>query len=320
MGRFITLHHHFQPMIAVSNLRKKYASVEALKGISFSIRQGEFFGLLGPNGAGKSTTIGIMSTLVVPDEGSVVIDGHDLKKEPMLCKQKIGVVPQELALYNELSAYDNLLFWGSLYDVKKDVLKQRIDETLKLFGLFDRRNDKVKAYSGGMKRRINIASALLHQPKVLFMDEPTVGIDPQSRNLIFEVMEKLHREGMTIIYTTHYMEEAERFCDRIAIIDNGTIVAQGTLDELKQQGGEKESLVITATGITEEKVTRLKAAGYAVSMQDEKLIFLSANMKTDMTRVIVACNDNGIDISHIDIRRINLETVFLSLTGKQLRD
>jgi ABC-2 type transport system ATP-binding protein len=307
-------------MIAVSNLRKKYASVEALKGISFSIRPGEFFGLLGPNGAGKSTTIGIMSTLVVPDEGSVVIDGHDLKKDPMLCKQVIGVVPQELALYNELSAYDNLMFWGSLYSVKSELLKQRIDETLKLFGLFDRRNDKVKTYSGGMKRRINIASALLHQPKVLFMDEPTVGIDPQSRNLIFEVMEKLHREGMTIIYTTHYMEEAERFCDRIAIIDNGTIVAQGTLDELKQQGGEKESLVITATGITEEKVAKLKAAGYAVSMQDEKLIFLSANMKTDMTRVIVACNDQGIDISHIDIRRVNLETVFLSLTGKQLRD
>lgn len=307
-------------MITVSNLRKKYASVEALKGISFSIRQGEFYGLLGPNGAGKSTTIGIMSTLVVPDEGSVMIDGHDLQKEPMLCKQTIGVVPQEIALYNELSATDNLMFWGSLYDVKKDVLKQRIDEMLKLFGLYERRNDKVKTYSGGMKRRINIASALLHQPKVLFMDEPTVGIDPQSRNLIFEVVEKLHREGMTIIYTTHYMEEAERFCDRIAIIDNGTIVAEGTLDELKHQGGEKESLVITATGINEEKIAALKTAGYVVSVQDEKLIFLSANMKTDMTRMIMACNDSGIDISHIDIRRVNLETVFLSLTGKQLRD
>jgi ABC-2 type transport system ATP-binding protein len=307
-------------MITVTDLRKSYGNVEALKGISFTIRQGEFYGLLGPNGAGKSTTIGIMSTLVVPDKGGVVIDGIELAKNPMQCKQVIGVVPQEIALYNELSAVDNLLFWGSLYGVKKDVLKQRIDETLKLFGLFDRRNDKVKTYSGGMKRRINIASALLHQPKILFMDEPTVGIDPQSRNLIFEVVEKLHKDGMTIVYTTHYMEEAERFCDRIGIIDNGTIVAQGTLDELKKQGGEKESLVITGTGITEEKIARLKSSGYVVSLQEEKLVFMSSSLKTEMPKMIMACNENGIDIEHIDIRRVNLETVFLSLTGKQLRD
>lgn len=307
-------------MITVTDLRKSYGSVEALKGISFTIQQGEFYGLLGPNGAGKSTTIGIMSTLVVPDKGGVVIDGNDLAKNPMQCKQVIGVVPQEIALYNELSAVDNLLFWGSLYGVPKDVLKKRIDETLKLFGLFDRRNDKVKTYSGGMKRRINIASALLHEPKILFMDEPTVGIDPQSRNLIFEVVEKLHKDGMTIVYTTHYMEEAERFCDRIGIIDNGTIVAQGTLDELKAQGGDKESLVIVGTGITEEKTAKLKSAGYTVSIQDEKLVFMSSSLKTDMPKMIMACNENGIDIEHIDIRRVNLETVFLSLTGKQLRD
>jgi len=307
-------------MITVTDLRKSFGNVEALKGISFTIRPGEFYGLLGPNGAGKSTTIGIMSTLVTPDRGGVVIDGIDLAKNPMLCKQVIGVVPQEIALYNDLSAVDNLLFWGSLYGVKKDVLKQRIDSTLKLFGLFDRRNDKVKTYSGGMKRRINIASALLHEPKILFMDEPTVGIDPQSRNLIFEVVEKLHKDGMTIVYTTHYMEEAERFCDRIGIIDNGTIVAQGTLDELKAQGGDKESLVIAGNGITEEKVAKLKSAGYTVSVHEEKLIFTSASLKTDMPKMIMACNENAIDIEHIDIRRVNLETVFLSLTGKQLRD
>lgn len=307
-------------MIEVSDLRKSYGNVQALKGISFSIQPGEFYGLLGPNGAGKSTTIGIMSTLVVPDTGKVNIDGHDLEREPKVCKQTIGVVPQEIALYNELSAEDNLLFWGSLYGVKKDVLKQRIDETLKLFGLFDRRNDKVKTYSGGMKRRINIASALLHQPKILFMDEPTVGIDPQSRNLIFEVVEKLHKEGMTIVYTTHYMEEAERFCDRIAIIDNGTIVAQGTLDELKQQGGQKESLVVKGASITEDKIAKLKATGFELSHSEEQLAFFSSNLKTDMPKMIVACNDNGIEIEHIDIRRVNLETVFLNLTGKQLRD
>lgn len=307
-------------MITVNDLRKSYGNTEALKGISFSIRQGEFYGLLGPNGAGKSTTIGIMSTLVAPDKGSVTIDGNDLAKNPMQCKQVIGVVPQEIALYNELTAVDNLVFWGSLYGVKKDTLMQRIEATLKLFGLYERRNDKIKAYSGGMKRRINIASALLHQPKVLFMDEPTVGIDPQSRNLIFEVVEKLHKDGMTIVYTTHYMEEAERFCDRIGIIDNGTIIAQGTLDELKQQGGEKESLVISGNGISEEQLTKLKAAGYTVALSEEKLTFLSADLKTEMPKMIVACNDLGIDIAHIDIRRVNLETVFLSLTGKQLRD
>lgn len=307
-------------MITVTDLKKSYGSTVALKGISFTIHPGEFYGLLGPNGAGKSTTIGIMSTLVNPDNGTVTIDGNDLKKNPKQCKQVIGVVPQELALYNDLSAVDNLLFWGSLYGVSKSDLQKRIDETLKLFGLYDRRNDKVKTYSGGMKRRINIASALLHNPKVLFMDEPTVGIDPQSRNLIFEVVEKLHKEGMTIVYTTHYMEEAERFCDRIGIIDNGTIIAQGTLDELKAQGGEKESLSITGNGISEEKVAKLKAAGFTVSASENKLSFIASNMKTEMPKMIVACNDAGIDIEHIDIHRVNLETVFLGLTGKQLRD
>jgi ABC-2 type transport system ATP-binding protein len=312
--------HYLSRMITVTDLKKSYGSTVALKGISFTIHPGEFYGLLGPNGAGKSTTIGIMSTLVNPDNGTVVIDGNDLKKNPKQCKQVIGVVPQELALYNELSAVDNLMFWGSLYGVSKSDLQKRIDETLKLFGLYDRRNDKVKTYSGGMKRRINIASALLHNPKVLFMDEPTVGIDPQSRNLIFEVVEKLHKEGMTIVYTTHYMEEAERFCDRIGIIDNGTIIAQGTLDELKAQGGEKESLVITGTGISDDKVAKLKSAGFIVSAGEGKLSFIASNMKTEMPKMIVACNDAGIEIEHIDIHRVNLETVFLSLTGKQLRD
>lgn len=307
-------------MITVSNLKKSYGATTALSGIAFSIQSGEFYGLLGPNGAGKSTTISIMSMLVPSDSGVITIDGKNISDEPIACKKVIGVVPQEIALYGELSAVDNLLFWGSLYGVSKSVLKTRIDETLTLFGLYDRRNDKVKTYSGGMKRRINIASALLHHPKVLFMDEPTVGIDPQSRNLIFEVMEKLHKDGMTIVYTTHYMEEAERFCDRIGIIDNGTIVAQGTLEELRLQGGEKESLLVSGSGITEEKQTQLVALGFDVVIQDEHLLFLSSHMKGDMPRVVMACNELGIDILHIDIRKVNLESVFLSLTGKKLRD
>src|SRR5882724_12900607 len=261
-------------MISVSNLSKSYDGVQALKGISFDIKQGEFYGLLGPNGAGKTTTISIMSTLLEPSGGSVTIAGLDLKSNPTECKKTVGVVPQEIALYNELSAYDNLMFWGSLYDVSKSELKLRIDETLKLFGLFERRNDKVKTYSGGMKRRINIASALLHQPKVLFMDEPTVGIDPQSRNLIFEVVEKLHNEGMTIVYTTHYMEEAERFCDRIGIIDNGQIIAQGTLDELKSLSKIREAIVVSCANLTDSLYEKISSEWEGVTRVENVIHFL----------------------------------------------
>lgn len=307
-------------MISVSSLKKSYGAVLALKGISFDIKQGEFYGLLGPNGAGKTTTISIMSTLLEPDSGSVKIAGFDLKTNPTDCKKVIGVVPQEIALYNEMSAYDNLMFWGSLYNVAKGELKSRIDETLKLFGLYDRRNDKVKAYSGGMKRRINIASALLHQPKVLFMDEPTVGIDPQSRNLIFEVVEKLHKDGMTIVYTTHYMEEAERFCDRIGIIDNGQIIAQGTLNELKSLSKISETIVVSFLNLSDDLFEKIYSGSEGVKRHESDVYFATADVKKDLAAIVLKCSQAGLTISHIDIKKVNLETIFLSLTGKQLRD
>jgi ABC-2 type transport system ATP-binding protein len=307
-------------MINVSNLRKTFDTIEALKGISFNIQQGECYGLLGPNGAGKTTTISIMSTLIEPNDGEVTIAGYDLKKNPLECKKNIGVVTQEIALYNELSAYDNLLFWGGLYDVPKPELIARIEETVNLFGLTDRKNDKVKTYSGGMKRRVNIASALLHKPKVLFMDEPTVGIDPQSRNLIFEVVEKLHKEGMTIVYTTHYMEEAERLCDRVGIIDNGEIIAQGTLDELRTSGSMKETVVISFTNLSDERYTAIVNVWNDLQRFGDTIHFYSMNIQGDLSKIILKCNEVGLDIMHIDIRKINLETIFLSLTGKQLRD
>lgn len=307
-------------MISVSNLSKKFDAVQALKGISFNIKQGEFFGLLGPNGAGKTTTISIMSTILEPDEGSVNISGFDFKKNPTECKKTIGVVPQEIALYNELSAYDNLMFWGSLYDVPKGELKSYVDETLKLFGLYERKYDKVKTYSGGMKRRINIASALLHKPKILFMDEPTVGIDPQSRNLIFEVVEKLHKEGMTIVYTTHYMEEAERFCDRIGIIDNGKIIAQGTLEELKSLSKMKETIVVSFANLTDTLYEKISSEWEGLKLAENSIHFFSSDVKRDLSVIILKCNQVGLAISHIDILKVNLETIFLSLTGKQLRD
>jgi ABC-2 type transport system ATP-binding protein len=307
-------------MINVSNLRNTFDTVDALKGISFNIQQGECYGLLGPNGAGKTTTISILSTIIKPDEGEVNIAGYDLKKNPLDCKKNIGVVTQEIALYNELSAYDNLLFWGGLYNVPKPELTARIEETVNQLGLTDRKNDKVKTYSGGMKRRINFASALLHRPNVLFMDEPTVGIDPQSRNLIFEVVEKLHKDGMTIIYTTHYMEEAERLCDRIGIIDNGEIIAQGTLDELRTSGSMKESVVISYTNLTDERYNTIEKEWKDIQRSEDKIHFYSMNIQGDLSKIILKCNKFGLDIRHIDIQKINLETIFLSLTGKKLRD
>lgn len=307
-------------MIHASNLKKSFNTVDALKGISFHIPQGACYGLLGPNGAGKTTTISILSTVIEPDDGEITIAGFDLRKNPLECKKNIGVVTQEIALYNELSGYDNLLFWGSLYEIPRKELKERIDETLVLLGLTDRKNDKVKTYSGGMKRRINIGTALLHKPKILFMDEPTVGIDPQSRNLIFEVVEKLHQEGTTIIYTTHYMEEAERLCDQIGIMDNGAIIAQGTLNELRTLRSMKESVVISSANLTDILYSTIEKEWNDIRRIDDTIHFYSRNIQGDLSRIIIMCNVLGLDIRHIDIQKINLETVFLSLTGKKLRD
>ena len=307
-------------MISVTNLKKNYGATPALKGISFNIKEGEFYGLLGPNGAGKTTTISIMSTILEPSEGTVTIASHDLAKEPVACKRVIGVVSQEIALYNQLSAYDNLLFWGGMYKVPKAELKLRIDETLRLFGLFDRRNDKIKAYSGGMKRRINIASAILHRPQVLFLDEPTVGIDPQSRNLIYEVLETLHNQGMTMVYTTHYMEEAERFCNRIGVIDNGQIIAEGTLDELKAQSNMMETVMVACIHLPDGITERLSGTWKNIRKIENTLHFFTPHAKTDLSKIILQCSEMGLDIQNIDLKKVNLETIFLSITGKKLRD
>lgn len=308
-------------MIRAENLRKTYGKQVALNGISFTIGEGEFYGLLGPNGAGKTTTIGIISTIVEPDEGSVTINGLPLKENKIACKRMIGVVPQEISLYEKMSAKDNLLFWGSLYDIPKNILNERIDASLKMLGLYDRKNDKISTYSGGMKRRINIASALLHEPKILFMDEPTVGVDPQSRNLIFEVVEKLHQQGMSIVYTTHYMEEAEKFCDRIGIIDKGEIVAQGTLPELREISKMQESVIIRFHSVDaeKEKTLRQKITG-EFTLADNTLVYAGHDVQRELPKLVMACSESGFELSHIDIQKVNLETIFLKLTGKQLRD
>ena len=292
----------------------------AVDHINFSVKHGEIFGFLGPNGAGKTTTINMLITVLKPTEGKASILCYDIAQQNNDVRNTIGVVPQEIALYNELSAYDNLLFWGGIYNVPKPELIARIDEALNLLGLTDRKNHKVKTYSGGMKRRINIASTLLHRPNILLMDEPTVGIDPQSRNLIFEVVEKLHKEGMTIVYTTHYMEEAERLCNRIGIIDNGEIIAQGTLNELRTLGSMKETVVISFTNLSEELYTIIANDRNDLQRYNDTIHFYSMNIQGDLSKIIIKCNEVGLDIMYIDIRKINLETIFLSLTGKQLRD
>lgn len=306
-------------MIQVQNLSKSFQNIQAVNDISFTIKKGEIFGLLGPNGAGKSTTLNMMSTILKSDTGHIHIDGKPVNKNSEACKHLIGVVPQEISLYEDLSAYQNLLFWGELYGIPSKELKERIHTTLELIGLLDRKNDLIKTYSGGMKRRINIAAALLHHPKVLFMDEPTVGIDPQSRNHIFEVIETLNAQGMTIIYTTHYMEEVERLCDRIAIIDSGSIIAQGTQSELKELVLNKESIQLEFDILSESNIEQLeKVLPYTVTHNQNKLI-VDCTIK-DLSKVITACNELQLSIKDIQLNKVNLEAIFLSLTGKQLRD
>src|SRR5512147_3138459 len=217
-------------IVEANHLVKQYPGSDqpAVRDVSFAIQRGEIFGFLGPNGAGKTTTISMLACLLKPSGGSATLAGFDLARQAHDIKRRIGLVPQDLALYPTLSASDNLLFYGRIYGLKGTLLKQRVEDALKMVGLYDRRHEAIEKYSGGMKRRVNIAAGLLHQPEILFLDEPTVGVDPQSRNFIFDNVEELNRHGVTVLYTTHYMEEAERLCNRVAIIDQGKIVALDT--------------------------------------------------------------------------------------------
>lgn len=308
-------------MIHVQNLSKRYDDQFALEGVNLHIGAGEFYGLLGPNGAGKSTTINILSGIIAPDTGQVSIGGVSLLGQMHDYKMSIGVVPQEIALYNELSAFDNLMFWGGLYGISKVNLQKRIAELLQLIGLSDRANDKIKNYSGGMKRRINIASALLHNPKVLFLDEPTVGIDPQSRNLIFDVLRQLHCGGMTIVYTTHYMEEAERLCQRIGIIDNGRIMVEGTLDELKAKHNHKDIIHIHTKQIGDKELAAVRDVfGDEVVVEDTVVSIPFKNTAVGLQELIRQWNRLKLPLYKLNIAETNLETIFLDLTGKHLRD
>ena len=310
------------PLIEINGLVKKYGERVAVQGVSFSIEEGEIFGLLGPNGAGKTTTLSILSTLFPPDEGEVIVIGHDIVREAQQVKRLIGSVPQELALYPTLSAWDNLAFFGRIYGLQGANLKERITAVLALVGLTDRATEAVQTFSGGMKRRLNIAAGLIHRPRILFLDEPTVGVDPQSRNFIFEHVERLRAEGMTIVYTTHYMEEAERLCDRVAVMDEGRILALGTTKGLTDMLGggiiyvglpqeSLESLVPAVRGLTQVRM---------VTREENRLKIETSNARLALLELIELCNARNFSILSLEMLEPNLEGVFLHLTGKKLRD
>ncbi|MBI5960216.1 MAG: ABC transporter ATP-binding protein, partial [Chloroflexi bacterium] len=240
-------------IIEIRGLKKQFNppdGVWAVKGVTFEIMAGEVFSLLGPNGAGKTTTISMMSGLLTPTEGDVLMGGHSIRTEPMAVKQMIGVVPQELALYPSLTARQNLAFFGKMYGLSGAALKKRVDEVLEFAGLMDRANDPVQEYSGGMKRRVNIGVGLLHRPQILFLDEPTVAIDPQSRRNILDAVKELNQQGITVFYTTHYMEEAQELSHRVGIVDHGEIIAIGTQPELTQMVGQHDTLILKVPGVT----------------------------------------------------------------------
>lgn len=296
-------------MIAVDNLQKRYGAINAVDGVSFALAAGETFGLLGPNGAGKSTTIGMMSGVVRPDGGQVTL-GDGTNPMQAEARRAVGVAPQSLALYEELTAQQNLAFFARLYGLTGGRLSERVEWALDFAELQDRRKDRVGAFSGGMKRRLNLAAALVHDPQVLFLDEPTVGVDPQSRNHIFERVEQLRADGRTIVYTTHYMEEAQRLCDRVAIMDGGRILDIGSVEELIERHGGRS--VVRA---------QLRHPPDDPSLLPAPLDGLSLRFDSDQPFEAVAqLSSSGVALETLEVARPDLETVFLALTGRSLRD
>lgn len=310
------------PMITINALTKKYGDRVAVNNVNFSITEGEIFGLLGPNGAGKTTLLSLLSTLVTPDKGNVRINGHDTVRETRRVKPLIGFVPQDLALYPSLSAWDNLAFFGRIYGLGGTALKERVTALLAMVGLSDRAGDPVETFSGGMKRRLNIAAGLIHEPRILFLDEPTVGVDPQSRNFIFEHVERLHADGMTIIYTTHYMEEAERLCDRVAIMDQGRIIALDTMPGLLAMLGGGVMYAGLAQQSAQKLLPALKSLPHVrqVLAEDDRFKIATSDSSLALLELIELCKVRHISIISLEMLQPNLEGVFLHLTGKRIRD
>jgi ABC-2 type transport system ATP-binding protein len=346
------------PIVEAAGLVKRYGDFTAVDGVSFQIAEGSIFGLLGPNGAGKTTTISMLACLIAPDEGDVVVDGHSVRSDSRGVRRVLGVVPQENALYPTLTAAENLRFWGKMYGLSGKQLSEAVEYGLMMAGLEDRAKSRVETFSGGMKRRINIAAGILHRPRVLLMDEPTVGIDPQSRNHILDTVRELNKEGMTVLYTSHYMEEVEALCDAIAIVDHGKVIAAGTQAELRALVGDEDRIrVKVGAGIDDAAaaaatdadapegeaalesdlieeahaqlaaetvaalervralpgVTRAETVGGAIDV-------LAPDAAAVLGEVVSAIVQSGAHIRAIEIVEPDLESVFLHLTGRGLRD
>ena len=345
-------------IVDVRGLVKRFGDFSAVDGVSFHIAEGSIFGLLGPNGAGKTTAISMISCLIAPDEGDVTVDGHSVLTDSAGVRRVLGIVPQEIALYPTLTAAENLRFWGKMYGLGGKQLSEAVEYGLKMAGLEDRAKNRVETFSGGMKRRINIAAGILHRPRVLLMDEPTVGIDPQSRNHILETVRELNREGMTVLYTSHYMEEVEALCDQIAIVDHGKVIATGTLDELRALVGDEDRIRVTVgDGLTAasddasaeadasaaeetagdagaddtaspesarvhdalnrlrelDGISRAELSGGAIEL-------LAGDAGAVLAGVVGTLTDAGVHVRGIEVVEPDLESVFLHLTGRGLRD
>ena len=305
-------------MINIQQITKKYAKVTALDAVSLEVQRQEFFGLLGPNGAGKTTLMNLLVGYMNPDSGTITIDGGNVTQNTLEIRKKIGFVPQTLSLYDEMSAQDNLEMFGQMFDISRNLLKKRIEEQLTAVQLYERRKDKVKTFSGGMKRRLNMIASLLHDPIVLLCDEPTVGVDPQSRNAIFDFLTSLNKQGKTIIYTTHYMEEAERLCSRIGIIDHGKIIALGTIDELLERLAYEETIAIIKNPATAKNKAVFEKFG--TLLEEDDRFELKPAEGFLLSEFFAGIEKHGIQYSWVELRRPSLEILFLQLTGRRLRD
>ena len=309
-------------MIDVQHLRKQYGDLVAVDDVSFVAEKGSIFGLLGPNGAGKTTTISCISGLLKPTSGRIAVSGHDVVTDGPAARRQLGIVPQELALYSDLSAAANLEFWGSAYGMAGEPLRRRVAEVLALIGLADRGRDQTATFSGGMKRRLNFGCGIVHNPKVLLLDEPTAGVDPQSRVRLLELVREQARAGTTVIYTTHYMEEAQDLCDRIAIVDRGKLLATGTLDELRRLVGEKD-LVRLAGRFDAAAATRAFEAlndVQVLSTGSDSLTIATAGASRKLPAIFAALASAGADIQETTLSVPSLESLFITLTGRELRE
>ena len=309
-------------MITVDALRKSYGDLVAVDGVSFTAGEGSIFGLLGPNGAGKSTTIGCISGLLQPSSGRIHVLGHDVVLDGQAARASIGIVPQELALYEDLSAADNLGYWGAAYGLRGPELKRRVGEVLELTGLLDRAREPVKRYSGGMKRRLNFGCGIVHRPRILLLDEPTVGVDPQSRVRLLDLVREQVAAGTCVLYTTHYMEEAQELCDRLAIMDHGRILATGTLAELRAMVGERDLLRLAGAFDPDRTRGALEALGDAgvVSAEAGVLLIAAGAASRRLPAILEAVAASGGQVAEITLSQPSLENLFITLTGRELRE